>query len=277
MSERAPYVRFFPTDWKAGVAGLPLSVEWTYFQICIYNWDKGAPLPEALFEIVLGRNDNWRSDLELLTGYLDKIERTAGGGVFSARALSEANLAQDSLEKRRTGGKKGAAKRWADGDGSGDGIANGTPNGTPNGSPNGIPNGNQNQNQNQISPNGDNARKRADDGKAKSGGTLAPLGIGVVTVGDLVFQIDPESWAAFVAHRIKIKKPMTDYAKRLMLKKLERLSADGFRPVDVINQSIIKGWQDCFPVKEDYNGKSSDKDDRDGFSRALHDQAFSSG
>lgn len=240
---RAPYVRFFPTDWKAGVAGLPISVEWTYLQICIHNWDKGAALPEALFDIVLGRNPDWQRDLDLLIGHLGKITKTMGGGVFSERAMAEARLAQDSLEKRRTGGKKGAAKRWSDNE----------LDGSPNGTPNGIPNGNQNQNQNQ-SP-------LSDD----KGGAGAP-------VGDMVFSVPDDAWREFKQHRDKLKKSMTPKAESLMLKKLERIWADtGEPPGDVLDRSIENGWAGVF-ARDGGRNAGNQRDNRSGLARAIDRQ-----
>lgn len=266
-AERAPYVRFFPTDWKAGVAGLPISVEWTYLQICIHNWDKGEPLPEALFEIVLGRNPDWRRDLDLLTGHLDKIVRTQGGGVFSGRALAEARLAQDSLEKRRKGGQKGAKKRWSGND------MDGSPNGSPNGSANGTPNDNQNQNQNQnqTPPNG--------------GDPPAPLeGGGDEPAGDLIFSVPGQAMKAFREHRTKLKHPMTKRAEELIVGKLEKIWTEhGHDPAAVIDQSIVEGWRGVFPLKDGDDGRgqgagrSRQTDRRDGFTRAIHDDVFPGG
>lgn len=271
-AERAPYVRFFPTDWKAGVAGLPISVEWTYLQICIHNWDKGEPLPEALFEIALGRNPDWRRDLDLLVGHLGKIDRTHGGSVFSARALTEAQLAQDSLEKRRKGGQKGAKKRWSD-NGS-DGSANGSPNGTPNGSPNATPNDNQNQNQNQnqTPPNG--------------GDPPAPQGGGDDgAAGDLIFSVPGAAMKAFREHRTKLKHPMTKRAEELIVGKLEKIwNERGHDPAAVIDQSIVEGWRGVFPLKDESNGRKGNgagrrasPDRRDGFTRAIHGEVFPGG
>jgi hypothetical protein len=262
-TERAPYVRFFPTDWKAGVAGLPISVEWTYLQICVHNWDKGAPLPEALFEIVLGRNPDWRRDLDLLIDHLGKIDRTHGGGVFSSRAMAEAKFAQDSLEKKRSGGKRGAQKRWEN---------NGS-DGTPNGSANGIPNGNQNQNQNQnqTPPNGGDPP--APQGGDDDGGA-----------GDLIFSVPAAAMKAFRQHRTKLKHPMTERAEQLLVGKLEKIWTEhGHDPSAVIDQSILEGWRGVFPLKGDDNdrgrgqGRASAPDRRDGFTRAIHDDVFPGG
>lgn len=59
--------------------------------------------------------------------------------------------------------------------------------------------------------------------------------------------IRPETWAAFEDHRKKLRKPMTDHARGLILKELEKLDQD---PNALLDQSIRKGWQDVFPLKD---------------------------
>ena len=54
-------------------------------------------------------------------------------------------------------------------------------------------------------------------------------------------------WSEFQAHRRKIKKPMTEYAETLILCKLEKWRIEvGANPVDVLNESIEKGWSGVF-------------------------------
>ena len=55
---------------------------------------------------------------------------------------------------------------------------------------------------------------------------------------------------AFVQFRKDIKKPMTDRAIDLLIGKLKRMSSDIGVQVEIINQSIINGWQGIFPLKE---------------------------
>lgn len=59
--------------------------------------------------------------------------------------------------------------------------------------------------------------------------------------------IRPEVWAAFEDHRKKLRKPMTDRARDLILNECLKLGQD---PNDLLEQSIRKGWQDVFPLKE---------------------------
>jgi len=63
--------------------------------------------------------------------------------------------------------------------------------------------------------------------------------------------IHPEVWASFEEHRNKLRKPMTDKARHLILLELQKLRGD---PNALLEQSIRKGWQDVFPLKEGQNG-----------------------
>lgn len=65
---------------------------------------------------------------------------------------------------------------------------------------------------------------------------------------------------AFVDFRKKIKKPMTERAIQLMLNKLQELSPVIEEQIEIINQSILNGWQGIFPLKKEsmnYPSKSA--------------------
>lgn len=68
--------------------------------------------------------------------------------------------------------------------------------------------------------------------------------------------IPSKSWDAWVEMRLSIKRPLTEHAKALAVKKLERLQGQGFQPADVLDQSTLNGWQDLFPLKADRRAQS---------------------
>ena len=88
-----------------------------------------------------------------------------------------------------------------------------------------------------------------------------------------IYNDDPKLDAAvheFVAFRKKIKKPMTDHAIKLMIAKLNKLTTDIDEQVEILNQSILNGWQGIYPLKQEekksgQNGIAIDesKDDLD--------------
>lgn len=59
-----------------------------------------------------------------------------------------------------------------------------------------------------------------------------------------------ESLNSFYEYRKKSKKPMTDAAIKLLLKKLNDLASDDETKADILNQSILNGWQGIFPIKD---------------------------
>ena len=59
-----------------------------------------------------------------------------------------------------------------------------------------------------------------------------------------------EMWNAFVEHRKKLKKPLTDYAADRLLKKLMRLSDGDFEIANkILQQSIDNVWQGVFELE----------------------------
>lgn len=68
--------------------------------------------------------------------------------------------------------------------------------------------------------------------------------------------VSDEIWQAFVEHRRKLRKPMTDRAAKLILAKI---AAIGQNPSAVIEQSIERGWAGVFTLdasKGHHHGKS---------------------
>ena len=53
----------------------------------------------------------------------------------------------------------------------------------------------------------------------------------------------------FEKMRAKLKRPMTDRAKKLLLGNLRRLSSDEAVQVQILEQSILHGWQDVYALK----------------------------
>lgn len=60
-------------------------------------------------------------------------------------------------------------------------------------------------------------------------------------------------WEAFRQMRIKIKKPMTEHAEHLAIKKLDQFRKRGHDPTEILNQSILNDYQDLYEPKENKN------------------------
>jgi predicted phage replisome organizer len=68
-----------------------------------------------------------------------------------------------------------------------------------------------------------------------------------------IFSDDPElnqAILSFIDFRKSIKKPMTDHAVDLLIKKLNEMSPSIEDQIEIINQSIMNGWQGVFPLKD---------------------------
>ena len=66
-----------------------------------------------------------------------------------------------------------------------------------------------------------------------------------------------EAFNEYVKMRKEIKKPMTEHAISLAIKKLHKLAADDTdRKIEIINQSILNGWQSFYPLKEEGSRQS---------------------
>lgn len=62
-----------------------------------------------------------------------------------------------------------------------------------------------------------------------------------------------EQWNAYVEMRKKIKKPLTDYASELALKKLDKLAPSDYDlQKHILDQSVFYCWQGLFELKESY-------------------------
>lgn len=53
----------------------------------------------------------------------------------------------------------------------------------------------------------------------------------------------------FLKMRQRIRKPMTNYAFELLLKKLDKMANNSAAKVEILNQSIVNGWQNAYPLK----------------------------
>ena len=57
----------------------------------------------------------------------------------------------------------------------------------------------------------------------------------------------------YIKMRQRIRKPLTNHALRLALKKLDGLAVDDYTKISILEQSIMNSWQGLFPLKEDTN------------------------
>ena len=67
--------------------------------------------------------------------------------------------------------------------------------------------------------------------------------------------VSAESWDGFLEMRKQIRKPATDRAKQMLIKKLVMLHNAGHDANEILDQSTVNGWQDLYEMKTDTNGR----------------------
>lgn len=80
-----------------------------------------------------------------------------------------------------------------------------------------------------------------------------------------------DTFRAFIEMRVKQRKPLTDYAKALLVKRLRTLATDRQGWIAILNQSIENSWQSVYPLHSDRGGSGSGKPARTQISNAAHD------
>ena len=93
----------------------------------------------------------------------------------------------------------------------------------------------------------------------------------------------------FVKFRKSIKRVMTTHALELLIKKLDKLSNDDNTKIEILNESIMNGWNGIFPLKdnstpnnknkggfnnEPRNNTSKDNEPSKGESKDKHDAEY---
>ena len=61
--------------------------------------------------------------------------------------------------------------------------------------------------------------------------------------------LDLDLFDEFKKMRLKIKRPMTEYAEERAISKIKSLMDEGYKQSDIINQSIDSNWKSFYPVK----------------------------
>jgi hypothetical protein len=79
-----------------------------------------------------------------------------------------------------------------------------------------------------------------------------------------------DTFKAFIEMRVKQRKPMTDYAKTLLVKKLRVLAKDRQGWIAILNQSIENSWQSVYPIHS-YDRNNTGKPVRTPVSNAAFD------
>ena len=68
--------------------------------------------------------------------------------------------------------------------------------------------------------------------------------------------VPKEAWDHYEEMRRRIRKPMTDQARKWGIETLARLRAQGHNPIQVLEQSVFNSWQGLFAPKEPHDSNT---------------------
>jgi hypothetical protein len=76
--------------------------------------------------------------------------------------------------------------------------------------------------------------------------------------------IDPLIWSEYLEMRKNIRKPATEYAQKLAIRKLEQIwSEKGQHPSDVLENCILCSWQGIYPIPERFEDRKAEELNRE--------------
>lgn len=156
------------------------------------------------------------------------------------RADEEIGSAQGVMEKQRESGLAAARRRWGP-----DGSTGGSTHPGPDGSGGGLTGGSA------IQPPTSNHHTPTAKPQPPAAKPQPPRKTKAAAAQPWVLPdwVPADSWQAFLEVRAKLRTPNTDSALSLLLRKLDKLRAEGFDAAEVLDQSTMRGWSGVFPVK----------------------------
>jgi hypothetical protein len=218
-----PWLKFYPRDWRGDQAlrAVSIAARGLWMEVlCIMH--EASPYGHlvlgglAVSNDVLARMSGLgAAECGELLAELESagvFSRTRKGVIYSRRMIKDRSRAEK--------GRKSVQKRWAQG---ADNLAeNSTPNRFPNREPT------------TQKPETRSHRKRGDKPlSARAIPDWLPL----------------EAWAGYREMRTKTKKPLTDRAATMALRRLSELRDQGHDPGTVLDQSTLHCWQDLYPIR----------------------------
>ena len=226
-----PWLKFYPRDWRGDQALRACSVAarglWIEMLCIMHEAQPYGHLilgGRAVSGDVLARVSGLGADEcgELLAELESAgvLSRTRKGIIYSRRMVKDHSRAEK--------GRKSVNRRWNER------AENKPKNSTPNRTPNRTP----------ITQKPE-ARVRKKDKPS----SLTREDKSSLSARELPDWLPREAWTGFEEMRRKIKKPLTDRAAAMAIRKLGTLRLEGHDPAEVLDQSTLNCWQDLYPLK----------------------------
>lgn len=229
-----PWLKFYPRDWRGDqtlrVVSLAARGLWMEM-LCVMH--EASPYGH----LVLGGNAVSNDILARLAGLgtdecgalvaelesAGVLSRTRKGVIYSRRMVKD--------HSRSEKGRKSVKRRW------GQAPDNASENDAPNRLPNRVP----------ITQ-----KPEARSQKEREDKPLSARG--------LPDWLPPAEWAGFKAMRRQIKKPLSDRAEAMAIRKLRELKDSGQNPAAVLDQSTLNCWRDLYPIDPQHSRRTYDPD-----------------
>ncbi len=227
-----PWLKFYPRDWRGDQALRAVSVAarglWIEMLCVMHEAQPYGHLilaGQAVSNDVLARVAGLGAEeCGALIAELESagvLSRTRKGVIYSRRMVKD--------HSRSEKGRKSIARRWKQE------PENKAENERPNRSPNNTP----------ITQKPE-ARVRKKDKPSSLTREDKPLSSRAIPEW-----LPRDEWRGFVSMRRKIKKPLTDRAVTMALRKLGELRDGGEDPAAVLDQSTLHCWQDLYPIRQE--------------------------
>jgi hypothetical protein len=210
---KAPAFQFYPSDWQRDMDDHPLEIEGAWIRICCRLYWTGGTATKTLEEWSRILREKKKKTQQILDFFVEKnicdlVNQNGSITITSRRIVRDEYI----RNIRKEAGSKG-----------------------------GNPHLKQEEKQ-ELLVNQNDEQKPTPSSSSSSSKKKDLVSF------SLAEDIDPDIWKAFVEHRRNLKKPLTEYAKKLILSKLDKIGQDKNA---VLNQAIVKGWQDVFPLKDE--------------------------
>lgn len=216
-----PWLKFYPQDWRAdeklrncslAARGLWLEMLAIMHRSDVYGYllVNGKPATDAQLAVQVGALPD---EVSLLVEQLETegvFSRDRRGWIYSRRMMRDAKKARDCRENGSKGGNPSLRKQ-------------------------------------KENPEWDNPEDKAQKPEARSQKEREDKPLSGRGIPEW---LPATEWRGFQAMRRKIKKPLTDRAAGMALRKLSELRDQGEDPAAVLDQSTLHCWQDLYPIRE---------------------------
>lgn len=218
-----PYFPLYPSDFEAKTSHLTLEEDGAYNRLLRLCWmTPGCSLPDDPAWIARRMRVDLDTFNRVIAPLLDEFFHRSHGRIDSPKLTRIFRETDEKHTRRVSAGKKGGRPAKA------------------------LETNDTDQSNAKAMPKQPEPEPELDKEKKERTPDGVPKKADLVLVREaLMTVLDATTAEAFIAHRNKLKKPMTPYAARLIARKL----VGSANPVACVELSIIKGWQDVFPDK----------------------------